>query len=77
MHGDEKFNYLRRLVPRVLVAPASLFPHLLDFFFDASSSAAAAAREEHVARCRDPPSLCSVAIPYVVATLIMSYSLYW
>jgi hypothetical protein len=26
--------------------------------------------------CRDPPSLCSVAIPYVVATLIVCYSLY-
>jgi hypothetical protein len=26
--------------------------------------------------CRDPLSLCSVAVPYVVATLIVSYSLY-
>jgi hypothetical protein len=28
------------------------------------------------AMCRDPSSLCSVAIPYVVATFMMSYSLY-
>jgi hypothetical protein len=26
--------------------------------------------------CRDPLSLCSVVVPYVVATLIVSYSLY-
>jgi hypothetical protein len=29
-----------------------------------------------MASCRDPLSLCSVAIPYVVATLIVSYSVY-